>query len=224
MPSNLKEAILIPLIKACLDSEIFSHFRSISNLTYLSKLIEKVDATRLFEHMICDTLHEYPQCSYKKYHSTKAALTCIHDNILGAVDEKQCVILPLLDFSAAFDTIDHDMLLPGLQKYIGPRDTALNWFRSELPQRKHSVSINYVKSKSVPLSCRSPQGFWALFFLQFTPCLSATALESVVSNSTCMLTTVSCTLHLACQQMRQYPACRDGHWWYSWMVCSNIIC
>ena len=84
----------------------------------------------------------------KKYHSTETALTCIHDDIL---DE-------LLMKSSAFDTIDHDMLLSRLQKYIGLRDTALNWFRSYLSQRQQSVLINGVKSKTVPLSCGLPQG------------------------------------------------------------------
>ena len=159
MPSNLKEAILIPLIKkACLDPEIFNHFRPISNLTYLSKLMEKVVATRLFDHMTTNGLHECLQSSYKKYHSTETALTCIHDDILWAVDEKQCVILLLLDLSAAFDTIDHDMLLSRLWKYIGLRDTALNWFKSYLSQRQQSVLINGVKSIMVPLSCGVPQG------------------------------------------------------------------
>ena len=103
MPSNLKEAILIPLIKkTCLDPEIFNHFRP--------------------------------------------------------VDEKQCVILLLLDLSAAFDTIDHDMLLSRPPKYIGLRDTALNWFRSYLSQRQQSVLINGVKSKMVPLLYGVPQG------------------------------------------------------------------
>ena len=85
MPSNLKEAILIPLIKkACLNPEIFNHFRPISNLTYLSKHIEKVVATRLFDHMTTNGLHECLQSSYQKYHSTETALTCIHDDILRA--------------------------------------------------------------------------------------------------------------------------------------------
>ena len=159
MPSNLKEAILIPLIKkACLDSEIFNHSRPISNLTYLSKLIEKVVATRLFDHMTTNGLHEWLEYSYKKYHSTETALTCIHDAILRAVDEKQCVILLVLDLSVAFDTIDHDMLLSRLQKYIGLRDTPLSWFQSYMSQRQQSVLINGVKSKTDPLSCGVPQG------------------------------------------------------------------
>ena len=153
MPSYLKEAILIPLIKkACLDPEIFNHFRPVSNLTYLSKRLLQHDW--LFDHMTTNGLHECLQSSYKKYHSTETALTCMHDDILRAVDEKQCVILLLLDLSAAFDTIDHSMLLSRLQKYIGLRDTAINY----LSQRQQSILIKGVKSKTVPLSCGVPQG------------------------------------------------------------------
>ena len=108
--------------------------------------------------MTTNGLHECLQSSYKKYHSTETALTCIHDDILRFVDEKQCVIFLLFDLSAAFDTIDHDILLSRLQKYIGLRDTALNWFPSYLSQRQHSVLINGVKSKTAPLSCGVPQG------------------------------------------------------------------
>ena len=83
MPSNLKEAILIPLIKkACLDPERFNHFRPISNLTYLSKLIENVVATRQFDHMTTNGLHACLQSSYKKYRSTETDPTCIYDDIL----------------------------------------------------------------------------------------------------------------------------------------------
>ena len=107
--------------------------------------------------MTTNGLHECLQSSYK-YHCTETALTCIHDDILRAVYEKQCVILLLLDLSAAFNTIDHDMLLSSLREYIGLRDTALNWFRSYLSQQQQSVLINGVKSKTVPLSCGVPQG------------------------------------------------------------------
>ena len=85
--------------------------------------------------MTTNGLHECLQSSYKKYHSTETALTCMHDDILRAVDEKQCVILLLLDLSAAFDTIDHVMLLSRLQKYIGLGDTALNY----LSKRQQSI-------------------------------------------------------------------------------------
>ena len=111
MPGNLKEAILIPLLKkACLGPEIFNHFGLISNLTYLSKLTEKVVATWLLGHMTTNGPHECFQSSYKKCHRTETA----HDDILRAVDENQCVTLLLLDLSAAFDTIDRDMLLSRL--------------------------------------------------------------------------------------------------------------
>ena len=85
-------------------------------------------------------------------------------------------MLFLLDLSAAFDTIDHDMLVSRLRKYIGMRDTALNWFRSYLSQRQQSVLINGVKSKTVPLSCGVPKGsVLDPILLQFTSCLLLTS-------------------------------------------------
>ena len=114
MPSNLNEAVLIPLLKKiCLDPELFKNFRSVSNLTFLSKLIERVVALRIHDHMKINNLYEQFQSSYRKFHSTKTALTSVHD-LLRHIDEKQCVILLLLDFSAAFDTIDHNIILSRL--------------------------------------------------------------------------------------------------------------
>ena len=147
MPSNLKEAVLIPLLKKiCLDPELFKNFRPVSNLTFLSKLIERVVALGLHDHMKINNLYEEFQSSYRKFHSTETALTSVHDDILRHVDEKQCVILLLLDLSAAFDTIDHNILLSRLQSHVGVCDVALQWFRSYLSERKQSVLINGVNS------------------------------------------------------------------------------
>ena len=133
-------------------------FSSISALSQIDISAQKVVATRLFDHIATNGLLESLQSSYKKYHSTETALTFIHDDILRAVNEKQCVILLLLDLSVTFDTIDHAMLLSRQQRYIGPRDTALNWFQSYLSQRQQSALINGVKSETVPFSCGVPQG------------------------------------------------------------------
>ena len=67
----------------------------------------------------------------------------------------------------------------------------------------HDKNIYLQKTASVSIMKLLLDKHW-----QFTCCLLVTSLESMVSNSTCMLTTVSCIIHLACQQMRQYPACR----------------
>ena len=119
MPSNLKEAVLIPLLKKIrLDPELFKNFRPVSNLTFLSKLIERAVALRLHDHIKVNNLYEEFQSSYRKFHSTETAFTSVHDDILRHIDEKQCVILLLLDLSAAFDTIDHNILLSRLQSHL----------------------------------------------------------------------------------------------------------
>ena len=159
MPDNLKEAILKPLIKKiCLDPEIFNNFRPISNLTFISKLIEKIVAKRLNVHMVTNNLHEIMQSSYKQHHSTETALTCVQDDFLRAIDNKKSVLLLMLDLSAAFDTVDHTILINRLKTRLGIGGVALNWFKSYLTNRKYCVKINNVSSEYVSLDCGVPQG------------------------------------------------------------------
>ncbi len=75
MPTNLKSAILQPLIKkALLDSNIFKNYRPISNLTFISKVIEKVVAVRMKEHIYTHYLHDPLQSAYLELHSIETAL------------------------------------------------------------------------------------------------------------------------------------------------------
>ena len=148
MPADLKEALLIPLIKKkCLDPEVLSHFRPISNLTYISKLIEQIVAFRMDKHMTDNNLHEVMQSSYKQYHSTETALTCVQDDFLRALDDKNSILLIMLDLSAAFDTVDHDILINRLKGRLGVHGRALEWFKSYLKDRKQAVFLNGVQSK-----------------------------------------------------------------------------
>ena len=140
-----------------LDQEIFNNFRPISNLVYISKLIEKVIASRLHCHTTNNNLYEELQSSYRKFHSTETALTCVHD-ILRAIDDNKIVLLIMLDLSAAFDTVDHDVFLERLKSGLGICGTALNWFKSYLSGRSQSVLINGTQSKPTSLVCGVPQG------------------------------------------------------------------
>jgi hypothetical protein len=75
VPSVLKRALVKPLLKESgLDPENLKNFRPVSNLSYLSKLIERVAAKRLLEHMNDHNLHETFQSAYKQFHSTETAL------------------------------------------------------------------------------------------------------------------------------------------------------
>ena len=69
--------------------------------------------------------------AYRPLHSTETALLRVHSDIAAALDKGQCVILILLDLSAAFDTIDHSKLLDRLEA-CGITELALSWFRSYL--------------------------------------------------------------------------------------------
>jgi hypothetical protein len=159
MPAQLKMALLSPLLKKLtLDSDILKNFRPVSNLTYVSKLIERIVAVRFTEHMQKNNLHEKYQSAYTKHTSTETAVTKVYDAILKALDDKQCAVLVLLDLSAAFDTVDHSILLKRLEKRTGITGDALQWFKSYLSDRTQAVNINGVKSTSHILTYGVPQG------------------------------------------------------------------
>ena len=112
MPHSLNQAILKPLLKkASLDHEILSNFRPISNLKFVAKLFVKVVANRLVSYLEQNHLDEPLQSAYKKFHSCETALVRVQNDMLCAIDKRCCVALLLLDLSAAFDTVDHNILL-----------------------------------------------------------------------------------------------------------------
>ena len=82
------------------------------------------------------------QSAYKKLHSTETALLRIHDDILRTVDRGCTVVSLLLDLSAAFDTVDHGLLLPRLNTRFGIKGKVLAWFKSYLTDRSQFVGIN----------------------------------------------------------------------------------
>ena len=114
LPDCFKLALLNPLLKKpALDVEALSNFRPISNLMFMSKLIEKVVASQLFNHISSNGLDEILQSAYKQFHSTETALVEVFNDIVLDVDRNRTVILLLLDLSAAFDTVDHTILIEG---------------------------------------------------------------------------------------------------------------
>ena len=83
------------------------NYRPVSNLNFISKIIEKIVMARIKCHRIRNNLHEPTQSAYKKNHSTETALLKISNDIIQSLDVKHCTILASLDLSAAFDTVDH---------------------------------------------------------------------------------------------------------------------
>ena len=84
----------------------------------VSKLIEKVIASQLHSHMTNNNLYEELQSSHRKFHSTEAALIGVHDDILRAIYDNKSVLFIMLDLSAAFDSVDHGVLLEIWTRYL----------------------------------------------------------------------------------------------------------
>ena len=159
MPYELKKALILPLLKkVCLDKEIVKNYRPIYNLQFISKIIERIVATRIRDHMDTNVLQEILQSAYKSLHSTETALLKVQDDVLKAIDNKKCVLLVLLDLSAAFDTVDHKILLKRLESRLGIKGSALEWIKSYLTNRTQSVNISGAESDPLELLFGVPQG------------------------------------------------------------------
>jgi hypothetical protein len=141
-----------------LDKETLKNYRPVSNLSFLSKLTERAVAAQLADHMNSNNLHVPVQSAYRPLHSTEMALLKVVNDILLAIDRGNGVIVVLLDLSAAFDTIDHDLLINRLAERIGITGRALDWFRSYLTERFQSIHIQGKSSKPILLIFGVPQG------------------------------------------------------------------
>jgi len=159
VPSCFKHAVVQPLLKKPnLSLSDFNNFRPISKLTFLSKLLEKTVCKQILDFMNCHSIFEKFQSGFRALHSTETALLKVTNDLLLAADRGESAILILLDLSAAFDTVDHTILLERLKMWVGIRDTALDWFSSYLLNRTFAVSIGNFTSSSAPITCGVPQG------------------------------------------------------------------
>ena len=158
-PTHSKSSLVSPLLKKrTLNRDDMKNYRPVSNLSFLSKILEKVVASRLNSHTNSShTLDDY-QCAYRKFHSTETALLKIHNDILSSMDDGRVTALTLLDLSAAFDTIDHTILLRRLGNWFGVSGKALNWFESYLTGRSQRIKIGNCLSSRSDFSFGVPQG------------------------------------------------------------------
>ena len=159
MPKSLKQAVVTPLLKkATLDKENLKNYRPVSNLPYLSKLIEKIAIDQMEEHLAKNNLSEPLQSAYKQNHSTETALVKVTNDILMALDKRQCVYLVLLDLSAAFDTVDHNVFLSQMLTDYSMGGDVVNWMHEYLSDRQQCVQVNGASSKKNDLYYGFPQG------------------------------------------------------------------
>ena len=115
-PDTLQQAIVRPrLKKPTLNADDINSLRPISNLSFLSKVVERLAAVRLCVHIESQRLFPSCQSAYRARRSTETAIIAVHDELVKAIDAGEVCALVLLDLSAAFDTVDHQTFLHVLQ-------------------------------------------------------------------------------------------------------------
>lgn len=98
------------------------------------------------------------QSAYRRFHSCESALLRLVNDILGGMERQEVTALIAIDLSAAFDTVDHDILTDVLNKQYGICSTALNWIDSYLRPRSCRVNVSSAYSRLRALECSVPQG------------------------------------------------------------------
>ena len=171
VPANLKEAVIRPSYKSSqLDPDELASYRPISNLSFISKVVEKCVADQLTAHIESNNLFSSVQSAYRSKHSCETATVKIFNDILIQLDKKSKVILVLLDLSAAFDTISHSKLLRRLQTDYGVTGKVLKWIESYLMDRTARVKIGSTESAPEKIEFGVPQGsiLGPLLFILYT--------------------------------------------------------
>ena len=174
-PSNFKTATVKPLLKKhSLPHEDLSSYRPISNLNFVSKVLERLIHTRLTNYLQSFSSLCPFQSAYRRFHSTETALIRIHNDLALAINQQKVSALVLLDLSAAFDTIDHHILIQRLTSTFGISGSALSLLSSYLVNRSQFVSIGSSCSASSDLHTGVPQGsvLGPLLFTLYTTPLS----------------------------------------------------
>ncbi len=123
-----------PLLKKpSQDSNTLTSYRPIANLSFISKILEKIVSVQINSFLKENNILE----EFRAYHSTETTLT----NIISDLKLNNVSVLVLLDLSAAFDTTDYDSLINHLEKLVGLSDCVLKWFRTSIKGRKFCVSL-----------------------------------------------------------------------------------
>ena len=156
-PTTEKFATVKPLIKGQSDPEMLSSYRPLYNMSFLSKILEKAALVQLLEHFSRFDAFPKVQSAYREFHSVESAMCRIYSDLVRRKCEGKCTMLILLDLSAAFDTIDHTILLNDLQ-LLGVTGSSLSWLRSYLTGRNFSVVVGDFLSDRAEMSTGIPQG------------------------------------------------------------------
>lgn len=155
-PDSLKIAKVIPVHKKGAMNDP-NNYRPISILPILSKLLEKIFCTRLVKFINKNNIIYDHQYGFRAKYSTKLSLVNLVNYLIKQIDSGRVTLGIFLDFSKAFDTINHTILLQKLS-YYGVRGLALQWIQSYLHHRYQYAGVNQTSSTHMPVTCGVPQG------------------------------------------------------------------
>lgn len=130
VPDNWKTAIVKPLLKKPGLELIYTNFHPVSNLLFISEIVE----TAALGQFYFRTVPKF-QSGFRRFHSTETALIKVRNDTLMSMNHQEVSLLVLLDLSAAFDTLDHSILLNVLANNFGFIESAHEWFPSYLSGR-----------------------------------------------------------------------------------------
>ena len=142
-PQCFKSALVTPILKRrCLDHNDLNNYRPASNLCFIAKILEKLVLTQVSSYLNSNNLYNTCQSAYRPGHSTETALLKVVNGLFLSHNKGNISVLALLDFSSAFDTIDHPILVHRLHTDFGFTDAVLQWFSSYLTNRTHYISLS----------------------------------------------------------------------------------
>ena len=155
-PDNLKISKIVPIYKGD-DKTLVNNYIHISVLPVFSKIHEKLIFARIRNVVVQNNILSDNQFGFTHNLSTYMALLKLTDTISKELNNKQYSIGIFLDFSKAFDTINHDILVDKLN-YYGIRGTALHLIKNVVTNTVQFVNLNDVKSEYLPINCEVPPG------------------------------------------------------------------
>uniref|UniRef100_A0A8C2XFQ1 Reverse transcriptase domain-containing protein n=1 Tax=Cyclopterus lumpus TaxID=8103 RepID=A0A8C2XFQ1_CYCLU len=174
-PNSLRPARVNPLLKKpTLDPSEVNNYRPVSLLPFLSKTLEQAISNQVSSHLHSNNLLDPHQSGFKAGHSTETALLAVSEQLHTARAASLSSVLILLDLSAAFDTVNHQILISSLQD-LGISGTALSLFSSYLTDRTYRVTWRGSVSEPCPLTTGVPQGsvLGPLLFSRYTNSLGS---------------------------------------------------
>ena len=138
------------------DTTDTKNYRPVLNLTFMSKIMERLVCQQLVSYLELNQLLPKHQSAYRKFHSTETAVLKLVSDIILA-DGAEVTLLGLLDLLAAFDMVDHDILLNRLQKSFGLGGGVLSWIASFIRERTQTVVFGGERSATSRVSSGIPQ-------------------------------------------------------------------